>query len=282
MQSAVCAVVASAPQCLAAAEALASRLRLPLLAPERVPPAGFVLQLGVAGLALQRLGRNSPGPIRVEFASGAAAHRRRFGGGKGQMIARAVGLNKGAHLRILDATAGLGGDAFVLASLGCDMTLLERSPIVAELLADGLLRGKQAGGAELQPILARMRLERIDSRHYLTQLAGQDQRFDVVYLDPMFPERRKSASVKKEMAAFHSLLGTDPDADDLLPLALAVARCRVVVKRPRSAPFLGQYPPTFQLQGKTSRYDIYVNASIDGPSIDDPGFDDYRALDPDA
>jgi 16S rRNA (guanine1516-N2)-methyltransferase len=74
----------------------------------------------------------------------------------------------------------------------------------------------------------------------------------------MFPERAKSASVKKEMVAFHSLVGKDPDADGLLALALAAAKYRVVVKRPAKAPFLADAQPNYQLQGKSSRFDIYT------------------------
>jgi 16S rRNA (guanine1516-N2)-methyltransferase len=81
---------------------------------------------------------------------------------------------------------------------------------------------------------------------------------DVIYLDPMFPERQKTADVKKEMAAFHSIVGKDEDADALLPLALAHVNYRVVVKRPRKAPFLNDQVPSYQLEGKSSRFDIYT------------------------
>lgn len=244
-------------------EALAERLGCSLrvgAAASDLPETGFVLQLQAQGLALQALGHRPPGPIRVDFVTGSAAHRRRFGGGKGQLIARAVGLQRKSQLQVLDVTAGLGGDAFVLASLGCQVQMLERSELVAELLADGLRRA--AAAPEIEAIAARLDLIRADSREHLRGLARTGQQFDVVYLDPMFPERSKSARVKKEMAAFHQLLGTDPDADELLPLALPVARARVVVKRPRKAPWLGDREPTLQLSGKTSRYDIYVNAAL--------------------
>ena len=89
--------------------------------------------------------------IYVDFVEGELAHRRKFGGGKGQMIAKAVGLNKGFVPTILDATAGLGADAFVLASLGCEVKMIERSPLARLLLADGLERAKNfidIGGAD--------------------------------------------------------------------------------------------------------------------------------------
>ena len=81
---------------------------------------------------------------------------------------------------------------------------------------------------------------------------------DVVYVDPMFPLRKKSAKVKKAMQAFHAIVGTDPDADDLLANALKVARYRVVVKRPTGAGFLAETKPNYSLEGKSTRYDIYA------------------------
>ena len=221
----------------------------------------FVLILDDRGLALQQTGKKAPGPIRAEFVSGAVAHRRKFGGGKGQMIAKAVGVKSGVVLSVFDATAGLGRDSFVLATLGCQVSMMERSSVVAELLSDGLARAAQSLDPELLSIVSRMHLMRGQSANYLSTVAEPDS-VDVVYLDPMFPERSKSASVKKEMAAFHLLVGKDPDADELLSAALSVARYRVVVKRPAKAPFLADTKPTYQLEGKTSRYDIYVNQKI--------------------
>ncbi len=201
--------------------------------------------------------------IEAEFAQGSVAHRRQFGGGKGQQIAKAVGLSKGFIPHVLDATAGLGKDAFVLASLGARMTLLERSPIVHALLENGLMRGR--GYAEynedvdLAEILGRMQLIEADSGTYL---ADTDEMFDVVYLDPMFPERKKSALVKKEMRVFHDIVGADEDADRLLDLAMDRAKYRVVVKRPRIAPDLANTPPAYRLEGKSSRFDVYTKRAL--------------------
>ncbi|GAA5316310.1 MAG: class I SAM-dependent methyltransferase [Candidatus Pelagadaptatus aseana] len=247
------------------AQSIAARLGVPLVQALdwRDPSApSFVLYLSEQGLSLKQTGKKAPGPVAAEFVSGAVAHRRKFGGGKGQMIAKAVGLNKGGQtLAVFDATAGLGRDSFVLSTLGCDVTMMERTPVVYELLLDGLSRARTTDDPELAEILARMTLLAGDSLSYLQQLTDDDKP-DVVYLDPMFPERSKSASVKKEMAAFHSVVGADVDADALLPAALKAARFRVVVKRPAKAPLLNDQQPTYQLSGKTSRYDIYVNQKI--------------------
>jgi 16S rRNA (guanine1516-N2)-methyltransferase len=109
----------------------------------------------------------------------------------------------------------------------------------------------------LAQLLANMALIASDSQDYLVTVA-EDDRPDVIYLDPMFPDRSKTADVKKEMRAFHLLVGKDEDADALLDKALAAARYRVVVKRPRKSPFIAERAPSYQLEGKSSRYDIYT------------------------
>ncbi|PKM45300.1 MAG: 16S rRNA methyltransferase [Gammaproteobacteria bacterium HGW-Gammaproteobacteria-1] len=198
---------------------------------------------------------HSEGPVYVDFVGGAVGHRRRFGGGRGQEIAKAVGLKKGATPSVLDATAGLGRDAFVLASLGCPVTLIERSPVVAALLEDGLARAQQ--DAEVAPITARMQLLCGNAAQLMAQLE-EVERPDVVYLDPMYPHRRKSALVKKEMRLFREVVGEDPDADVLLPAALAAARQRVVVKRPDYAEPMAGRKPTLSIATKNHRFDVYV------------------------
>lgn len=230
---------------------LAERWGLPL----GVDTPGEAPRLVLTPERLELRALDSEGPVYVDFVSGTAGHRRRFGGGRGQEIARAVGLKKGATPSVLDATAGLGRDAFVLASLGCAVTLVERSPVVAALLEDGL--GRAARDAEVAPIVARMRLRCGSAVHIMQQL-DEAARPDVVYLDPMYPHRRKSALVKKEMRLFREVVGEDPDAEALLPAALAVARQRVVVKRPDYAEPLAGRLPTLHIATKNHRFDIYV------------------------
>ncbi|MBU1308591.1 MAG: class I SAM-dependent methyltransferase [Gammaproteobacteria bacterium] len=196
------------------------------------------------------------GDILVDFASGAASYRRLHGGGKNEAIAKACGLNKKRDLSILDATAGLGRDAFVLASLGAQVVMVERNPLVAALLFDGLRRA--AASTELNWLNQRMQL-----LHSSALAALQHQpAVDVVYLDPMFPAREKTALVKKEMRAFHDVVGTDADADVLLAPAMQLASKRVVVKRPGYAGFLAAKPPTMSVTGKNNRFDVYINAAI--------------------
>jgi 16S rRNA (guanine1516-N2)-methyltransferase len=226
-------------------------------APLTTPPrSGFYLRLTAEGLQLEQAGAGAPGPIRIDFLAGPLAHRLRYGGGRGQPLARAVGMKAGVSPSIWDGTAGLGRDALVLASLGSRVTLCERAPVLAALLDDALLRAAQdadAGGW----IQARLRLLHVDAVAALGELADSE-RPDVVYLDPMYPPGKSSVLVKKEMRALQLLLGDDCDSSALLEVALTRAARRVVVKRPRRAGWLAGERPTAWVESKSTRYDIYV------------------------
>jgi 16S rRNA (guanine1516-N2)-methyltransferase len=240
---------------------LSSQLGIPLLPFDQMASVseGLTLVIDELGLSLQQLGKRAPGPVRCDFVSGPTRHRRLYGGGKGQDIAKAVGLNRvGFKPNILDLTAGLGRDGFVLASLGANLQMFERNPIVYSLLEDGIARAKQQGvnDIELSEILNRISLFSGDSEVYLRQLDDQ-LKPDIIYIDPMFPAREKSSKVKKEMQLFHQLVGADDDSAMLLALALDKALYRVVVKRPAHAPYLAERQPGYSLKGKSTRYDIY-------------------------
>lgn len=196
--------------------------------------------------------------IRCDFVTGASRHRRLYGGGIRQALGRAIGITGNFKPSVADLTAGLGRDSFVLASLGARVTLVERHSVVSALLVDGLDRLRQRATVEaaLADISGRLTLCEADGKNWLSDLDEHD-RPDVIYLDPMFPERSKSAKVKKEMAIFQDVVGDDIDADDLFREAVGVARYRVVVKRPRRAPPLGDRTPGFSIDGKTTRFDIY-------------------------
>jgi 16S rRNA (guanine1516-N2)-methyltransferase len=202
-------------------------------------------------LELVFTGADAPGPVAVDFAEGRMRHRRR--GGHNEPLGRAVGVGKWDELSVADANAGLGRDGFVLADLGCRVTMIEREPAVFALLRDGLRRGLESGDAQVADACGRIQLEFGDAA---TLLAAR--RFDVVYLDPMFPSRRKSARVKKEMWLFQQLLAGEPASAHLLDAALAAAERRVVVKRPAKSPALADREPAFAIPGKTVRFDVYL------------------------
>ncbi len=208
-------------------------------------------------LSLQQTGRSAPGPVKVEFGSSAMRHRRR--GGHNELLGKAVGLGKKSAIRLLDATAGLGRDSFVLADLGCYVTLCERNKLIAQLLASELVKATHSLDSWLRGVAARMQLHRGDA---LTLDDKVLKEIEVIYLDPMFPERGKQAKVKKEMALFHQLLGAGDDSDELMLWALDQDVARVVVKRPPKAPELAGHKASHVIAGKAVRYDVYVQRGL--------------------
>jgi 16S rRNA (guanine1516-N2)-methyltransferase len=208
-------------------------------------------------LALQQTGSRDL-PLSLHFSEGTLAHRRKYGGGRKQPLARAIGIKPGHCPSVVDATAGLARDAFVLACLGCRVHMLERSPVIAALVEDGLRRARQE--PETAAILSgKLQLSTGDARQLLTAIDAADR--EVIYLDPMYPPRSKSALVKKEMRILRALVGDDSDTTQLLEIALQQARKRVVVKRPRLAEPLQGPPPSTTVQSKNTRYDIYLRHS---------------------
>lgn len=195
------------------------------------------------------MARHHPGYGAIAADWTTADIRRRVAAGKRQLLGRAVGLHKHPGLRILDATAGLGRDGFVLAALGATVTLCEREPTVAALLADA--RRRALADPLATDAAGRIDVVAADARVLL------DRGWDVVYLDPMYPERGKAALAKKELQLLRELAGADPDADGLLAPALLNVRLRVVVKRPLKAPPLAGRPPSASVAGTQARFDIY-------------------------
>ena len=248
-------VVLSSPEYSRESAALATRLGCPLT--DTSPPdTGFCLEYRQDRLQLRTTGKNAPGPVFVDFLGGKVAHRLRQGEGRRSPLARAVGMKPGFTPRVLDATAGLGRDAFVLATLGCEVRMVEQSPIVHALLEDGLRRARETG--ELADIIGRLSLVQGNALPLLTTLPA-DEYPDSIYLDPMYPHKGKAALAKKEMQSLQRLLGQDTQGAELLKLACRRARRRVAVKRPFRAGFLGGLAPDFQVKGAKTRYDIYLS-----------------------
>jgi len=154
---------------------------------------------------------------------------------------------------LVDATAGLGRDAFLLASLGSNVTLIERSDRMHALLADGLARAAAAGG-DVGEIVGRMTLLHGDARDVLDTMTP-----DVVLVDPMHPPRKGSALLKQEMRLIREIVGVDADAAKLMTVALARATGRVVLKWPlRAEPMEGVRGASHQILGKSTRYDVFM------------------------
>lgn len=269
-------------------------LGLPLLAADESRD-GLALVCDEAGILLERRSGRQRTRLTISFMSGALQYRARLHSARSEMLVRACAVpNDGTPWRIVDATAGLGRDAFLLAFCGAEVTLVERHPVLALMLAQALdelalgakqqatsqdpgTAGAAVGDALLQrdaaddfhgrpAVAARLHLFEQDAVACLQALSG-DERPDVVYCDPMFPPRSKSAAVSGEMQILHRLVGDTADAGELLAAALRCARRRVVVKRPLRAPALlaaglENIHPSYALSGRTSRFDVYLIGTL--------------------
>jgi 16S rRNA (guanine1516-N2)-methyltransferase len=230
---------------------LAGRLELPCV--ESAGDFEALLVVRTARLELVFPGLRATKPLTVDFVGGAFGYARRLN--RFGSLYQAVGLRGGRRPRVLDATAGLGRDAFRLAYAGCDVLAVERSPVLFALLEDGVARALREPEIAAR-IGGRLRVLCADSRDVLRRTSA-DVAPDVVYVDPMYPEREKAALVKVEMRLLRRVAGDDPDAAELLRAALDAARERVVVKRMRRAPPIWG-APSHCCQDRTTRYDVYT------------------------
>jgi len=188
---------------------------------------------------------NNFAPLAADFT--AATWSKRLAEGKKQGLVRACKPQPG--MKIIDATAGWGRDAAVLASFGAEVLMLERQPVMAALLADALHHRSEDDAAKLL-----LNLHAGDACTYLSALTISDYP-DVIYLDPMHPERNKSALVKKDLQVLQQLIGADLDALSLIECARTRVKQRVVVKWPqKTKPLL---KPDASIEGKTVRFDLY-------------------------
>ena len=170
-----------------------------------------------------------------------------------ELLVKAARIKGATEPTAIDCTAGLGEDSLLLAAAGFSVTMFERDAMIAALLADALERA--AADARLADIVSRMTLVAGDS---LAGLADLDFEPDVVFLDPMFPARTKSAAVKKKFQLLHHLEQPCEEEDALVKAALAAHPRKVVIKRPAKGPHLAGMKPSYSIQGKAVRYDVLV------------------------
>ena len=236
---------------------LAANLHLPFISSLEARSSEHVLAYTQDGLQLLHMpfgSQKSTCLLFVDFVHGKNGFRLANNCTIKQPIARAAGIKPGYRPIILDGTAGLGADAFVLASLGCRVIMCERSPIIGALLEDGLCRAaKEENTAAI--VKERLRLVQGDTQEYLNNTT---ETFHTIYLDPMYPHSTQSALNKQTLRIIRSLVGGDPDGAALLKIAREKADNRVVVKRPRKAPLLSDVQPSHSILMKNSRFDIYL------------------------
>lgn len=241
------------------AKQLATSLNLPFTLNKLEYDYLLILTKKYLGL-IKTTGKSTP--LFVDFLSGKMTYRRQQASLRNEILARALGLNHRESPKIIDATAGLARDSFILASLGFEIQLLERSPIVYTLVQDAIKRASE--NKHVASIVQRLQLTQADAIYWLKTCSDE---IDIIYLDPMFPEREKSALVKKEMQFLQAIVGEDIDTEELLETAIACAKKRVVVKRPRlAAPITGP-EPSFNIKGSSSRFDIYLIKETNGKPI---------------
>lgn len=228
------------------AEQLAATMHLPVIEEggKRNKLPAVLLFFSDKGLELQSR-TTVQGKLYIDFLSDSMNYRKQHGGGIKQALARAVGIKANIRPSILDATAGLGIDSYLLAGFGCEVRMIERSPFLAALLQDGLERA-----ALDNPMLLH--------GEAIPLIAQPENRVDTIYLDPMYPHRSKSALNKQEMRIIRELVGDDDDADQVFLTAIEHAAKRVVVKRPKGAPFLARRQPSHSIKMKNSRFDVYM------------------------
>ena len=176
-----------------------------------------------------------------------------------ELLVHAARLKKmpddGQAPELTDATAGLGEDALLLAAAGFYVTMYERNPTIAALLEDAMIRASQV--PELSEIVSRMKLVRADSIGVLPHLKKAP---DVIYLDPMFPGRKKSALIKKKFQLLQQLEMPCADEEELLCAAIAAHPHKIVIKRPAGGPYLAGMKPDYSVSGKAVRYDCLIFA----------------------
>ena len=170
-----------------------------------------------------------------------------------ELLVRAARVRGVEAPTAVDATAGLGEDSLLLAAAGFTVTMFEKDPVIAALLRDALERA--ASDPQLAGVAARMTLVEGDSVAGLREL---DFSPDVVFLDPMFPERTKSAAVKKKFQLLHHLERPCDNEEELLDAALAARPRKIVIKRPPKGPWLAGAKPSHSIAGKAVRYDVIV------------------------
>jgi len=211
----------------------------------------YILKLNQEYVSLIKSGDPKLKPFHIDFCQGKLAHRGTRA--NKELLGKAISLKKLNTPKVLDATAGLGRDGFLLASLGCEVVLIEQNPVLYLLLDDALKRYEKYRKESGQPQL-NLKLLHQDAIEFLKS----SDTYPVIYLDPMFPERNKSALVKKEMRFLHDIVGPSENDSALLEISLQKAEKRVVVKRPLHAEFLANRKPDFSYKGKAIRFDIYL------------------------
>lgn len=225
----------------------------------------YSLLVSDKGLML-RDNRTNRHPVFVDFSDTSPYARRLESGGVNQLLAKAIGIKHGLRPGVIDCTAGIARDAYFLAAMGCRVTMLERSKVISALLDDALQRLKEADGSVTDmpedknyKILKNLSLVNVEAKSFLK---NEPCSAKVIYIDTMFPERKKSALVKGEMQLLQDFLEEGDECEDLVQTALCAGYQKVVAKRPVSWQWQISEVVNHSIVGKTVRYDIFLNPKV--------------------
>lgn len=200
------------------------------------------------------------GNLEIDFLSAKLKWRYERINRAQEPLLRALDWHSEAPQTLFDLTAGLGRDSLMLLHAGFTVTMFERDPVLQVLLGEAVKRFQ----AEKPVDASRLTFIAEDAGAYLTRLIvgnvnGNASVPDLIYMDPMYPEREKSALVKKELRIIRNRVGADHDSEILLEKALQTGAKRVVVKRPSHAPFVGDKSPHHSVESPNTRFDVYMN-----------------------
>ena len=160
---------------------------------------------------------------------------------------------KAEHPVAFDAAAGMGEDSFLLAAAGYEVYLFERDKVIAALLKDALRRAREDD--RLCEIVGRMRLIEGNS---IEQMPKLDIKPEIVYLDPMFPPRKKSGLIQKKLQLIQKLEQPCADEQELYDAAVSLHPKKIIIKRPLKGALLADKKPSYTVKGKAIRYDVVV------------------------
>ena len=249
------AIVASSEGLTEDETKLASFLGVPITTVEQVRHSGlsFYLKFMPDGLALLDLDGGAGKPTVVDFSSAQLESRVSDSLAKQNLI-KALGLKKNPHPRVLDGMAGLGKDAYLMAMAGCKVHMLEKSGVVYSLIKDGLDRLKQCGYLEFgEQALSLQFGDFLD-------IPPDTEKYDLVYLDPMYQGANKKSKAKRDIERLQRLLGKEDNEALLLQHGLIIAKRRVIVKRPKNAPQFAGKTPDIIYKGSSARFDVYLTS----------------------
>lgn len=190
-------------------------------------------------------------PFSIDFSNKELLRRKDE---KNQELIKAIGVKNDFKPKVLDTTAGLGRDSFILANFGCKVVMLERNSVIYSLLNNAIENAKL--NSLTKDIVNNMTILNANSIEYLQNI--KEDNFDAIYVDPMFPKTNKSRLVKKDMQIFREIVGDDIDSGELFELALRQDVKRVVVKRMKKSEYLLNKKPNFEIVGNTTRFDVYL------------------------